>query len=30
MQKLTANDGKRNFGGLLLSTQREPVKQQKQ
>ncbi|CZF77890.1 MULTISPECIES: type II toxin-antitoxin system Phd/YefM family antitoxin [Grimontia] len=26
MQTLTANDAKRNFGELLLSAQREPVK----
>ena len=26
MQTLTANDAKRNFGQLLLSAQREPVK----
>ncbi len=26
MQTLTANDAKRNFGKLLLSAQREPVK----
>ncbi len=26
MNRLTANDAKRNFGELLLSAQREPVK----
>ena len=26
MQTLTANDAKRNFGELLMSAQREPVK----
>ncbi|MCC2524478.1 prevent-host-death protein, partial [Vibrio coralliilyticus] len=26
MHTLTANDAKRNFGELLLSAQREPVK----
>lgn len=26
MQTITANDAKRNFGELLLSAQREPVK----